>query len=68
MVLLSTALFEDRQIDGVLAVDANDVGLNRGVVFGVADIGDQKLPIADGLERQPVDIGCRGESASWYRC
>ena len=45
----AAALLENGEIDGMLAVDANDVGLNRGVIFGIADVGDQKLPVADGF-------------------
>ena len=48
------ALLEDRNVDGALAVDADDVVLQRAGVLGLADVGDQDRSVANGLQRHLV--------------
>src|SRR5579859_7659168 len=59
------ALLENRQIDGALTVNANNVGLDGLRVNGFAHVADKhgRLRLADGLQRHGVDIGCRGRLA-----
>ncbi len=52
-----TALLENRQIDGALSVDAHDVGLDLRGVARLTDVAHHHRRAADGLERQPVDLG-----------
>src|ERR1700733_1138580 len=49
-------LLEDRYIDGVLSIDANDVGLDGAGVLGVSDVRDEHGRVAGGLEGHGVDL------------
>ena len=62
------ALLEDGKIDRLLAVDAHDVVLDGGRVFGVADIGEAQDAVANRLSaehrssRRCWAVGC------WCKC
>ena len=57
------ALFQNRQIDGPLAVHTHDVVLQGLRVFGFADIGNSNRRLPYHLERHLVDVGDAAQHA-----
>ena len=51
-----SALLQHGNVDGVLAVDAHDVGLNGTGVFGLADVGDHDRTEAHRFQGDAVDL------------
>ena len=56
------ALLQDRQVNRLLAVHANDVVLNGRRVFGVPDVAEAQHAVADRLQRHIVHLRVFG---SW---
>ena len=50
------ALLEDRQVDGALAIDADDVVLKGLRVLGFPDVGDAHGRLPHHLERRAIDV------------
>ena len=51
-----TALLEDRNVDGVLPVDAHDVGLELAAIDCMTNVAHEDGSVADCLERDAVDV------------
>ncbi len=56
-------LFQDRQVHRLLAIDTNQVVLNRGGIFGMPDVGEAQNAIPDGLQRNVIHVFRRGKLA-----